>query len=148
VSIVEFQHERILKTTPVKIGSDFLVPDGFVQVRYNNREYGYFLEVDRNTEDQNVIAKKAQLYVAGSAGILQQHVSCEAFSVVFCCVEGGDIRVKKITQIIESAFQQQAEYGELFLIGRIPENITPLDLFTTPFFSVPFDGVTQTLLAA
>ncbi len=149
VSIVDFRHERgALKTTPVKIGSDLLVPDGFVQVRYNNQEYGYFLELDRNTEDQVVIAKKAQLYVAGSQGILQKHVSCNGFRVVFCVVEGGDIRVKKITQMIESALQQQPEYAEMFLVGKIPETITPVELFTTPSFAVPFDGLLHALLEA
>src|SRR6266699_752452 len=129
LTLLDLISDHNIKTSPIKLADgNIVVPDGIAKIVSQDYEYALYYEVDRNTEFQkDKIVSKLNNYKT-----LASHCAC--MCVVFCVVEGGDLRVKTLKNWAADVLPEA--YRELFLFAALDlDTLTPETFFLAPIWS-------------
>lgn len=160
ITLVDVQHELVLKTEPCKVTylkttngqvrevSKAFVPDGWLAIAVDTppgrkpRRFGIWLEVDRGTVERKQFKEKVRAILEYiKSGEYRKRFNNKTILVAFATTAGQG-RVEKMRLWIRdevSRTQEKKWLSDLFLTTAIPQNIEPGAFFLEPVWYTPFD---------
>jgi len=161
LSLVEMQHELVLKQDPCKVpvermGRDdravtthvSIVPDGWLDFRYDRgmelpeRRMCIWLELDRGTVGMKDFKEKVTALLAFyKSGAYQKRFGTNSLRVGFATTDGVT-RVRQMRTWLRDVMVKQQEkraLSERFVCTALPPDLDPHALFLTPVWYLPFD---------
>lgn len=147
--IVPIGHERLLVNGNISAKHIAIVPDGWLDFRYDRgsgtqeRRMCIWLEIDRGTVGmKNFKEKSAAILSYYKSGAYQKRFETNSLRVAFATTE-GITRVKQMRTWLRDVFAKQQEksaMAERFVCTALPDKIDPHTLFLSPIWYVPSDS--------
>jgi len=152
VTIAKLRPERELKRARIYVDVAHtklpVVPDGWVDFRYDGRQICVAFELDRGTEDRRVFQRKIEGLVRYADGPYQAAFDTESITVAFVTTAAG-ARLREMLGWTERTLNELhlQQWHDLFWFAAFdPARADPVDVFLAPWWVRPFHPERRALL--
>jgi hypothetical protein len=146
IQLIQMKHELLLKRTL----KGAVIPDGWLDFRISEKEQVCFwLEMDRDTEDVQIIKQKIYSMVKFVQNTYQEVFQTPSLTIVFATT-GGSGRVHNLIKWTEQELTalHETKEADLFRFAAITQGeLDPAWLFFKPVWTRPFDTTLFPLFA-
>ncbi len=152
LELARIKHERELQTDPLTVTvngeQQHVVPDGFLDFRYQESQHCLLLELDRGSHGQVDWKHKVRGLISLADGPYAEQF--ETTSLTFMvCTTSGDERAELLLRWTAEELHRlgRQELGELFCFAALdPATSPPRRIFLAPRWSHPLQGEPSALL--
>lgn len=153
IVLAGMRHERDLKRAPVAVVTAAgeriaVVPDGWIDIRVQDWQYCFVLELDRGTEEQKAWKRKVRGLVAFASGPYQAAFNTDSLTIAVLTTAGEKrcVDLRRWTEEELSAIQHTHAAGFFAVASLVPATTSPQQLFLGRLWQTPFTPSLQALI--
>ena len=136
VTLVDYEHEKMFRQTPIALGDKGLEPDAFLCFNVAGKLQSCYIEVDRKNMGSSELKSKRDRYIQAMQKKAHRGFTVESVTIAFVNPNGLPKDAERLARIIEEGVTP--ENAHYFIAASVNiEDVAPVDLLNGPLFIKP-----------